>query len=347
VRTPKLEEYNAVDFFELTESVFSVEEVDGKQKMTANVRLIKAGKSKNGRNYRPSALKESVDRKIWDGVRMFENHSKVPPLQRPMREMVAGIESTTYHEEDKAVDAKVVFFDKPFFEKAQNAMGFMGDSINALVAGQKIREGNTITEDIHRIVQPRSVDFVIYPAAGGEILAFEGEGDMINWTDITAADVKQNAASVYEALKAEILAEQKPTDDVKPVVGLTQEQVDSQIAAALKARDDEAAETQKKIGEVNAKVAEAFKTSGLPEPVRKRLVAAYEGQTEFDEEGVKTAISEAKEELKAIGVGPKITDQGPSGAAGGEADTKKTFTAQESVAAAFGMTKEAKKEDGK
>jgi len=346
---PKIEDYRAIDEFDLTESVFSVEEADGKKKMAGKIAIIKTGMSKNRRNYRESALKESVDKGIWNGVRMFANHSKTVPLQRPISEMVAAIESTEWNPTTKAIDADVRFFNKDFFEFAQEAKDYMGDSINAMVQGTRVRDGRgQVTEDIHRIVQPHSVDFVIYPSAGGMIHSFEGEGEMIDWTAITAKDIKENAAEVYAAIQKETPPPPDPPKDPEPPEGgLTQEQVNAQIAAALEARDKEQTETKKKIDAVNAKVVEAFKTAGLPEPVAKRVMSAFEGQTEFDEAAVKESIEEAKEELKVLGVGPRIVDQGPSGAAG-EPGAKKAFSVQESVKDAFGMNKKKasdKKED--
>jgi len=308
--------------------------------------------SKNHRNYRSSALKESVNRGIWNGVRMFANHSKTVPLQRPMNEMVAAIESTAFDEKAESVEAKVVFFNKDFYEFAERAKEYMGDSINAMVQGTRVRDGTgRVTEDIHRIVQPHSVDFVIYPAAGGMIHSFEGEGDMIDWAQITAKDIRENAAEVYAAIKAEVEADNKIDDkqpvDQPPVVGLSPEEVDRKIAEALTAREKEVTETKKKIDAVNARMVQAFQQSGLPQPVQKRLIASYEGATEFDEVAVKESITEAQEELKAVGVGPQITGQGPSGGAG--EPKVPTFSIQESVEAAFGMKKAppAKKEGDK
>jgi len=344
---PKIEDFRAIEEFDLTESTFSVEEAaDGKKKMMAHVDIIKTGMSKNRRNYRETALKESVDKGIWNGVRMFANHSKTVPLQRPMQEMVAAIESTNWNPTTKAVEADVRFFNKEFYEFAQEAKDYMGDSINAMVQGTRSRDtSGQVTEDIHRIVQPHSVDFVIYPSAGGMIHSFEGEGEMIDWTAITAKDIKENAAEVYAAILAEAPKPEpdKKPEDPPPSTGLTQEQVNAQIAAALEARDKDQIETKNKILAVNAQVAEAFKTAGLPEPTKHRVMAAFEGQTEFDQAAVTTAINEAKEELKAIGVGPRIVDQGPSGSGEG---TKKAFSVQESVEEAFGMKKASNKKEG-
>jgi hypothetical protein len=349
--TPKIEDYRAVDQFDITESVFEVEEGSGR--LMANVRIIKSGLSKNRRNYRPSALKESVNKGLWDGVRMFSNHSKLPPLQRPFEEMVAAIESTSYHEKDQAVDARVEFFDQTYYDKARRAQRYMGDSINAMVQGTRVKDRNgQVTEDIHHIVQPRSVDFVIYPSAGGMIHSFEGEGAMIDWDQITAAQIKENAAAVYEAIKAEVVAEQPKPDpakekpvDPKPVVGLTQEEVDSQIQAALTKHEEEATETRKKIAGVQEKLIEAFSKSGLPEPTKRRLSTAFEGQTEYDEAKVTSAITLAKEELAAAGAGPRITGQGPSDGSSGAKETK-NFSAHESVSAAFGIKPKAPAKEG-
>lgn len=332
------------EIFEVAEdAVF--EEVDGR--MMATVRILKAGVSKNRRNYPAHVVKEAVDKHLFDGIRMFVNHNKKSPspLDRSLSEMVSAVESTSWDEKAQAMDGRVEFFDRNFFDYAQRAKNYMGVSINALVRGTRKMVGGQVQEDVSGWHLPRSVDWVTFPAAGGAILAFEDEEEMIDWTKITAEQIKENAATVYEAIQAEAKAtdDDPPTDDKKKVTEppkmVTQEEVSDIVKAALEAHDKEV----KKVREMQEVAAEsvraAFATAGLPEKTRARLVASYEGITEFDEKAVAAAILTAKEELAAAGVGPRITGMGPSTGDAGDGTSSPVFSAHESVSEAFGITK--------
>lgn len=360
----KIQERRVTEVFDLSEAEFeTIEEAGGHKRLMATVRILKSGRSKNNRNYRPQALKEAVDQKLFDGIRMFINHDpSKPPMRRPMQEMASAIESTSYHEADKAIDARVEFFDEKFYDYTQRAKKYMGDSINALVRGTRIKGSDGVMEeDIQGIVQPRSVDWVIYPAAGGEILAFEGEdeGAEVDWDKLTLDELKKNAPHLITEMEAERPPDPDPDDDEKDddekddekdddaaeslnraaIEALVQEGVKSYIAGqeAEKAKKTQAAE------KVRAKMA----TSGLPEKTRARVTASFEGATEYEEVKVQKAIDEAKEELKAVGAGPHITGNGPSA---GSAANGRTFSVKEDVEAHFGVkpaTKEASKEGAK
>jgi hypothetical protein len=186
------------------------------------------------------------------------------------------------------------------------------------------------------------VDFVIYPSAGGMIHSFEGESDMIDWAAIKADELKANAPDIYEQIRSEAVAELEKPPQKDPPPAAPPVDVKAEITSALEAYKREEAEKAQKSHAVQLKVNEAFKNSGLPEVTRRRVMSTFEGQTEFDEKIVNEAITEAKEELAAAGAGPRITGQGPSGP-GTESSSTTTFSAHESVAAAFGIKKEAAK----
>lgn len=321
---------------DLTEAAV-FEEIDGH--MMASVRILKAGTSKNRRNYPPTLVKEAVDKKIFDNIQMFINHDRKSPEPqgRGLQEMVSAIESTSWNDTDKAMDARVEFFDRNFFDYAQRAKNYMGVSINALVKGnRRVVQGQTF-EDVTQWVQPRSVDWVTTPAAGGAILAFEDEeeNNVIDWTKITAAELKANAAEVYEAIQAEVKT-QEP--DPEPPAGdkLTAAQVATIVQEAIeKERKENSAKTER---QTTARLAiqDAFEKSGLPIPTRTRVMASFEGVEQFDEKVISAAIESAKEELKAVGAGPVITGMGPSGGGDDKAEAK-SFSVHESVKAQFGF----------
>ena len=342
------QEHRITELNHISGATFDVVEGEGGTKqLMANVRILKAGKSKNNRNYRASALKEAVEQKLFDGARMFINHDPTkPPLKRPMQEMVSAIESTSYHEQDQAIDARVEFFDEKFYTFAQRAKKYMGDSINALVRGNVVRASDgTAYEDITGIVQPRSVDWVIFPAAGGEILAFEDEGSEgveVDWDKLTLDEVKKNAPHLVQEMEAELKPadpdpkpDDEPGDDgAKPLtradaLAIAQEAVQEYI----KNDRTEASKREEAAKKVRAKMA----TSGLPERTRTRVMAAFEGETEYVESKVQSAIDEAKEELKAAGLAPRIQGNGPSDAKAPV--VAGAYSVRESVEAHFGVKK--------
>lgn len=335
------------------------EEVDGK--MMATVRILKAGMSKNRRTYPPHVVKEAVDNKLFDGIRMFIDHDKKRPNpnERPFLDMVSAVESTSYDEPSQSMIGRVQFFDRAFYERVQAAKDFMGVSINALVKGTRRVTNGQVYEDVSGWTQPRSVDWVVFPAAGGAILAFEDEDEpnMIDWTKVTAEELKKNNSVVFESIAAEAKAEAAkelktdpdPKDDGEKVI-LTQESIASMIAegvlAVIEDRDKKAAERAAKQQSASAKVREAFEHSGLPTKTRTRVMAGFEGVEEFDSEAVAEAIKGAKEELQAAGAGPIIHGMGPSGAGGSE-KAEASFSVHESVMSSFGIVRDKNKEAAK
>lgn len=321
------------------------EEVDGR--MMASIRVLRAGKSKNRRNYSPAIVKEAVDNHVFDRARMFRDHDRkrANPQERSINEMVSIIESTSYDDVSHSMNGRVEFFDRPFYEYAQRAKDYIGVSINALVKGTRQLVAGEVHEEITGWGPARSVDWVMFPAAGGSILAFEDEDvvTMPDWTQITAEDLKTNAPEVYESILASAEPPPKvdppkkePTPEQKPdIAKLVAEAIDEERTKA-----NEKAARQKTAGDA---VREAFKNSGLPTRTQTRVMASFEGVEEYDEKAVAEAIKSAKEELQEVGAGPRISGMGPS-TGGGSTVASQEFSVHESVRSAFGIKKEASKE---
>lgn len=325
-----------LDAFETTE--------DGR--MYANIRIIKAGTSKNRRTYPPSVVKEAVDSKFWDGTLMFTNHDRKRPEvdDRGFREMVSAIESTSWNETDKSAEGRVEFFDRPFFEKVQRAKDYIGVSINSVVKGTRRTVAGEVHEDVSKFHRSRSVDWVFNPSAGGAILAFEDEDDEvggIDWTQVTVADLKANNAAVFEAIQKEALEAAKTGPDDDPDEGgegMTPSQVQEAIQAGIKKDREEQEKRDKARTAAQIAIKQAFANSGLPDVVQHRVMRSFESVETFDENAVTEAIKEAKEELKAVGAGPQIKEMGQSGSSGGDdGKPSQTLAVHESVKATFGM----------
>jgi hypothetical protein len=335
----KVKESTVHEVIDASEAEFSRDETTGK--MTGRVKIIQAGRAKNPRTYRSSALRKAAKEGVYNGLRMFVNHSDKPPIKRSLTEMVAAVESTEYDPKTDAVYGNVQFFDKEFFEFAVHAKKYMGVSAAHRIRVNYVQEGHKTIEDVQEIIGGHSVDWVVYPSAGGEAISFarESEGaDDVEWSEVTLDQLKTHAPQLLEEFKAS-LPVQESTEPEPPVDGgekLTRADVSKLVAEEVAAIQKQMAEENGKKEEASKKFREFISKSGLPSRTQARLINQFAGSTTFAEEDVKEAIEDAKAELKEAGAGPKITGMGPSGSSG---EGTKTVSVKESVDAFFGMTK--------
>lgn len=352
-KTPQLEEFRATEIVDFDGGFISSTESENGE-MRAKIRIIKAGLSKNNRNYRVGAIKKAAQEGIFNGVRMFVNHAdrKKPNahLERGYMEMVSAIESTEYDEANQALNGNVVFFDEAFYRRADRAKAYTGVSIDALLRGtRQPQPGGRALEDIHEFAQPRSVDWVVYPAAGGQILAMEseeGDEDVIDWAAVEAEASKLSEEDLKKNLPT-LWAKWKPENHGQPGVHgsaqegdekeyVAKEEIDEIIRQRFTAYEEEQRKIRARQESAAEQVRAAFATSGLPERTRTRLMVGFEGLEEFNEDAVKQAIEDAKEELKAAGAGPIITGMGPSGSSQEGESGAASFSIMDSVERQFG-----------
>jgi hypothetical protein len=291
---------------------------------------------------------------------MFVNHSDKPPIRRSLTELVSAVESTEYDPKGDRIIGDIEFFSPEFFNYAQAARKHIGVSATHRIRVQKVRESSgQVIDDVEEIVGAHSVDWVVYPSAGGEIISFakESEGaDQVEWDDVTLDELKAKAPAVLEAYKAELAKESvgpddEPDDDEgdsakkkdKPIV-MTQEAitklVQEQVTSITSAADDK----RTKQTDTAKKVREFVSKSGLHTRVQARIINQFADVVEYVEANVKEAVDDAKAELKELGFGPRITGMGSTGKAQeGESD-RKTASVRESVESIFGIGKDKKKE---
>jgi hypothetical protein len=323
---------------EALEAEFSKDEATGK--MTASVVIIKAGRAKNPRNYRASGLQKAAKEGIYNGMRMFVNHSSKPPLKRDFGEMVSAVESTSWDPTIKpsgGIRGEIEFFDEKFFDQAQRARKYIGVSADHRIRVIPAMEGQKMIEDVLEIPFARSVDWVLYPSAGGEILSFarESEGeDQVEWSEVTIDALKANAPQLIEQIKAEVKPVTESEDDPPPTP--TADEITAMIAKGVQEAVQSANEQNEKKAITAKSVRDYVAKAGLPPRVQTRVIGLFTDALEYVEDDVKLAVEDAKEELKELGVGPAIKGEGPSGAAGGGGKPKNT-DAREGVEAVFGI----------
>lgn len=342
----KQEEFNGKLTFTATEAEFDPDE------HTATITIVQEGDSINGRNYKKSTLKKAVLDHVYEGVRMFVDHSDKPPIKRSMKELVAGIESTEFVDGNPArIRGKVKFFDEKFEGFAQRAKEHIGVSHAARLMGTRTRLPNgRIHEDIDLIKQVHSVDWVVYPSAGGQIESFyvqEGVEmpDAIDWGAITKEDLEKNAPELVESIKTTVTVKDR-TEGVdepekEPAPAVTQESLSEMVKKALIEAQESIREEQENKETIAKSVASVVDKSTLPELTKNRIKRQFSTATTFDESAVKEAVDEAKQELAAVAK-PKITGMGMSttGSKGHDLGL-----AHEAVAAAFGLKKADKNSD--
>lgn len=358
-----LTQFEAKSVIDVSEAEFAQDETTGK--MTANLVLIRAGRAKNPRTYRPSALQRAAKEGIYNGLRMFVNHSDKPPVKRDFGEMVSAVESTTWDPTVKphgAIRAVTEIFDKDFFEKAQRAKGYMGVSADHKIDVTYIKEGQKTIQDVHRIMDARSVDWVIFPSAGGEIVDFvrEAEGaEQVEWDSVSLDDLKANAPAVLQAYRDEIVknaedadpgikakeSEEEDEDAAKPMT-LTRSELAQLVKEQVEEVQTAASANAVKVDAAQKKVKEFVSKSGLKPLAQARIVGQFSGKTEYVEEAVKEAVENAKAELKEAGAGPRISGMGPSGDADAAPVGSRNVSVRESVEGVFGK-KPATDEDDK
>lgn len=332
----------ARELIEVLESEFNKDEETGK--MTGKVVIIKAGRAKNPRKYRPGALQKAVKEGIYNGLPMFVDHSDKPPTKRQFMEMVSVVESTEWDPKRQAIVGNIEFIDADFFDRAQKAKKYVGVSADHSIRVNYVKEGQKTIQDVLEIDHARSVDWVLFPSAGGEILSFarESEGaDQVEWNEVTLDQLKEHAPQLVEQLRSELTpAKEQEDPDPKeaPKVEITPEAIAKIVADQVSSTLAKAQESEQKRSEARKSIAAHLAKSGLPARVQTRLVTAFEGVDTFDQTAVDAAIADAKEELKELGVGPKISGMGPTSTTGSDNSdpNPKTVSVMEAVESFFG-----------
>jgi hypothetical protein len=342
---------------DVSEAEFAKDETTGK--MTAHVRIIKSGRAKGkNRDYTSTALRRAVKEGVYNGIRMYVDHSDQTPLKRKITELVSAVEGTTYNAREDAIEGDVEFFNEEFFNYAQRAKKHIGLSADHRIRVSYVREGKESIEKVQQVVDAKSVDWVVYPAAGGEILKFarESEGaDDVEWSEITPDLLKEKAPEIYAAIlaaKESAGPDDEPDDDedeggegnkgkVKPAV-FSKADIAKMVKEAIESDRREFQEQSDKITAASKATKDYVGKSGLPARTQARIVTQFLGETEFVEADVKEAVDEAKLELKEAGAGPRVSGMGSSGSEGGELATS-LVGAREAVESFFMGPKKSKK----
>lgn len=350
------------------QEVFPVQEaVFDEESMSAKVTLIREGMnlSRPRKNYTKASIQQAVKEGIFNNMRMFVDHSNKPPIKRSIKDLVSGTGITEYQEGTDGkgkIVSTVKFFNKEFFNFAQHAQEHMGTSIDALVRGTRFRATDgQVQEDIHGFVKGHSVDWVVFPSAGGGIESFitaqEGvDVEDIEWGNLTPEMIKEHAPELYQSIMA---AAPKPKDKEIPVkenvstdasdkttgepLVITKETFEAKVQEAVTAAVTAVENKRNSQATVARQIAGLVDVAAMPARTKARVKASFDGIETFDETVVKEAITEAQAELKEV-AGPRVHGMGVT-SPDGEPDKEFVGPAREAVEAIFEVTPKEKKPD--
>ncbi len=257
--------------------------------------IIQPGINSSGkRMYPANTLKR--DYRIFEGLKMFIDHATTEEeKQRPegsVRNWAGNIREV-WAEPDGKIKGKAVIIDPDLKAKLSNLssnglLKEMGISIRAVGAiREKSIEGKPI-EVVEGFIRGRSVDFVTYPGAGGEVEIFESAPE-------------ENAGQTGETMESE-----KPMEELKASLQKAETELAEarQYAAELekkaKAAEEAAEEAAhaKRIAEASAELDRVLAASGLPAIAKTRLLERYKDSETC--EGLTEAVAVEVDYVKEI-----------------------------------------------
>lgn len=188
----------------------SYDAASGKLTMT----VIKPGLNKSKARFYP---KETLTRdyKVFENAKMFADHqsdkeSKEKP-EGSVNNWVAQI-SKVWPESDGTIKATAVVIDPPFKAKLDSLhqaglLHEMGVSIRAIGEASEGERDGVTTNVVESLLAARSVDFVTYAGAGGQIEAMEAEDNDFDVDLVTEAGLRKRRPDLVQIVEKHIKEE--------------------------------------------------------------------------------------------------------------------------------------------
>ncbi|HRQ63888.1 MAG TPA: Mu-like prophage major head subunit gpT family protein [Xanthomonadaceae bacterium] len=290
------------------------------------VRVIRAGVSGNGVDYPAAVLREAAP--LFNGVRVFAkgDAEHIEGKGKDFRQLVGRLVEARYVDtEGGEIQAVLeVLQSADVAAKLREAVergmtDLFGLSIDAEGTSKKrgkFREATAITK-------VASVDLIIEPGAGGQVIRFveslqepnmklrQQMLDQIRARDTKRADQLKDASdeevltAYREALAAPALNNPTPTPQQPPAgapAGVSADDVDARI----------------RMVEARAEARTTIAASGLPAPVQERLVTRFREAASFTAEDVTAAIEDERTFLGRLVEGAQVRGLGDLVAQPGE-----------------------------
>ncbi len=274
---------------------------------TLTMTVIKPGLNKSkARFYPQETLKR--DYKVFENAKMFADHqTEKDSKDRPegsVTNWVAQIKKV-WPESDGTIKATAVVIDPPFKAKLDtlNKSGLlheMGVSIRAIgEASEQERDGVT-TNVVESLIAARSVDFVTYAGAGGQIEAMESaqQDNELDVDLVTEAGLRKRRPDLIQIVEKHIQemtmksVEQQLAESQTQLTALTKENTE------LKTKFTEAQKATAK-ATVAAEIIKQLSESKLPEVSQARIRKQFAEAEKVD--GIREAITEEQEYVKQLG----------------------------------------------
>jgi hypothetical protein len=172
------------------------------------VTIIKPGWSKNARYYSPELLKKSVG--IFEGCKMFADHATdKEAAARPegsVKDWVASL-GKPWVEADGTIKSKACVIDPPFKAKLDllhknNQLSQMGVSIRAYGEGHNGEFQGKKGKIIESLLGARSVDFVTFAGAGGQVDAIESALSEFDVDVVTEAQLRERRPDLITLIES-------------------------------------------------------------------------------------------------------------------------------------------------
>jgi hypothetical protein len=270
------------------------------------IKIIQPGMSKNNRFYPAEVLKRDFN--IFEGAKMFADHqtdaqSKAQP-EGSVHNWVATLKGV-YAESDGTLRGKAVVIDPAFKAKLatlaeKNLLTEMGISIRAVGAGSKRTIDDVQATYVESLVACRSVDFVTFAGAGGQVLteSATSEFDVDLVTEAQLRSRRPDLIALIESTNKENTMQKTLEQQLQEARTRIAELETSETS--LKGKLQEAEKAVQRTAAQSA-LTNLLKESKLPEVSKTRI------QTQFKEavntDGMKEAITAEEAYVKQLGSG--------------------------------------------
>lgn len=282
---------------------------------TAKVCIVSEGLTiSKDKFYTKESLKLAVEKKVFDGVPMFLNHTtpneEFNRPERDINDMVATIQTTTFEELNGLgkIMAPISIHGSPMIDAEQMAtwMRAMQDaktpaelSQHSFIDGHDSEIGGYPVFTVDEIVAARSVDFVTAANAGGYVESLESK-----------KNIKEGGEEMEKAELEEQLKKEKEAKEVAEKKAKDAEAENLSLKTAKEASDKKIKESELK-EKKEGFVKEALKLiaeSKLPDPAKEKVTKAVEAlvvteATKSLTEETKKLIAEESEYLKKFDSG--------------------------------------------
>lgn len=272
--------------------------------------VIQPGFNKSKERYYPANVLKR-DHSIFEGAKMFADHqTDKDARERPEGSVHnwVGTLKKVWAESDGTVKGQAVVIDPAFKAKLdelnkQGMLRDMGVSIRAIGEASKGKIDGVDTNCVESLLRARSVDFVTYAGAGGQVETMESEQSKENDLDLVSeAEFRTRRPDLVELIEATSKGE---LANMKTLEQQLQEA--NTENAALKTKVAESEKASKK-AVASAELTKLLSESKLPEIAQKKLRERFAEAVVID--GMKEAIELEREYIKSVGGTAQVKNMG-------------------------------------